>query len=129
MSISATLYSAEQSPSAAALSALRSHESDLFSIAVVPMPKQHFITDDYGLELHVLVQFTLHKEHSSQSRAELATAIRNFLVASERDALVMYIDLPVIRRTGVAKQVAPGYEQFAPEVAGWLVSPIEAAGG
>lgn len=128
MSISATLYSAEQSPSAEAIVALRSHESALLSVAVVPMPKQHFITDDYGLEPHVLVQFTLHKEHSSQSRAELAVAIREFLAASERDVLVMYLDTPVLRRAGSARQVAPGYEQFAPEVTGWLVSSIEAPG-
>jgi hypothetical protein len=76
----------------------------------------------------VLSQFTLHKEHSSQSRTELALAVREFLAASERDVLVMYLDVPVIRRAGHARQVAPGYEQFVPEVAGWLVSSIEAAG-
>ena len=126
MSISATLYSGEPSPSAAAINALRSHESDLLSITVVPMPEQHFITEDYGLEPQVLVQFTLNKEHSSQSRAELALAVREFLAVSERDALVMYIDTPIIRRTGESRQVAPGYEQFAPEDAGWLVSSIDA---
>ena len=127
MSISATLYSAEQ-PSAAAIVALRARESALLSIAVVPMPKQHFITDDYGLDPEVFVQFALHKEHSSESRAELASAIREFLVASERDALLKYIDVPVIRRVGSASQVAPGYEQFAPEIAGWLVVPIDMPG-
>jgi hypothetical protein len=124
MSIFAALYSAEQSLSAESIAALRTHASDLLSISVVPMPKPHFITDDYGVEPHVLVHFALNKEHSSQSRTALALAIREFLAASDRDALVMYIDVPVIRRAGDARQVAPGYEQFVPEVAGWLVASI-----
>lgn len=126
MSIFASLLSAEQSPSSEAIEGLRTHASDLLSIAIVPMPEQHFITEDYRLEPHVLVQFTLNKEHSSQSRTELALAVREFLAASERDVLVMYIDTPIIRRAGDARQVAPGYEQFAPEDAGWLVSSIDA---
>jgi len=124
MSISATLYTAEPL-SAEVLVALRAHGSGLLSITVVPMPKQHFITDDYGLEPNVFVQFILDKEHSSQSRAELSLAIREFLAASERDALLKYIDVPVIRRVEGARQVAPGYEEFAPEQVGWLVSSIE----
>ena len=128
MSITATLYTAEPS-SADAIVALRAHETGLLSIAVVPMPKQHFVTDDYGLNPQVFVQFILDKEHSSQSRAELASAIREFLVASDRDALLKYIDVPVIRRVGDARQVAPGYEQFAPEGAGWRVAAIETPGG
>jgi hypothetical protein len=129
MSITATLFSAEPSPSAPAIAAIRARESGLLSIVVVSMPKQHFITDDYGLDPKVFVQFALHKAHSSESRAELALAIREFLVASERDALLKYIDVPVIRRVGDSSLVAPGYEQFAPESAGWLVAPIETPGG
>jgi len=128
MSIFASLLSAEPSPSTEAIAGLRAHASDLLSIAVVPMPEQHFITEDYGLEPHVLVQFTLNKEHSSQARTQLALAVREFLAASERDVLVMYLDTPIVRCVGDARQVAPGYEQFAPEDAGWLVSSIEASG-
>jgi hypothetical protein len=126
MSITAALYSAEQSGES--IAALRSHASDLLSISVVPMRKPHFITDDYGLEAHVLVHFAVNKEHLTQSRIALALAIREFFSASEREVLVLYLDVPVIRRAGDARQVAPGYEQFVPEVVGWLVSPIEVAG-
>lgn len=77
----------------------------------------------------VFVQFTLHKEHSSEARAELTSAIREFLAAFDHDALLKYIDVPVIRRVGSASQVAPGYEQFTPEINGWLVAPIDTPGG
>ena len=122
MSITATLYTAEPSTASAALASLSRRDGELLSVAVVPMRKPNFIREDYGIEPNVLVHFTLLKERSTHARAELGAAVREFLAASASDALVTYIDTPVIRRAGSVQHVAPGYEDFAPP--GWVVSEI-----
>ena len=129
MSISATLHSAEESVAAPAVAMLRSYESDLLSIAVAVMPRPHFIGDDYGVDPNVLVHFVLDKDRGSQSRAALAQAVRTFLAVTETDVVVMYIDAPILRRAGGTRQVAPGYEEFVPDVSEWRVSSFETPAG
>lgn len=122
MSITATLYTGESSTESVALTALGRHDGELLTVAVAPMRKPNFIREDYGVEPNVLLHFTLLKERSSQARAELGSAIRDFLIASAGDALLLYLDIPVIRRLGSAQNVAPGYEDLWPP--GWVVSEI-----
>lgn len=97
------------------------HATGLLSIAVVRMPQRHFISEDYGLDPKVFVQFILDKEHSSQSREELVLAIREFLVASDRDAMLKYIDTPVIRE--VQGRWHPDMSSSRPELPAGLLRP------
>ncbi len=86
----------------------------LLSARMASVGKPHFFVEDYGIDPDVAVHFTLDKQNSAAARDALADAIRHALERMSNDVLLMYVDVPVLRRIGHTKEVRAGYETFAP---------------
>lgn len=86
----------------------------LISARIASVGRPHFFVEDYGIDPDVAVHFTLDKENSAAARSALATAIGHVLGNMSNDVLMMYVDVPVLRRVGDTKEVRAGYESFAP---------------
>lgn len=127
MSLFAILYSTDPTTPDGALSAAFPEQatqsgSDLVRVQTDALdamasrrPRPNFDLELFGFEPAVSIYFAIDKEHSMDARPQLAAAVRNFLLSTRGDVVVMYLDVLVLKRLAGTAVCATAYSDLVPD--------------
>lgn len=120
MSIFAILYSSdEMSPEAAIERLFPHHKSAAATFQCTELDARasrvttpNFLIEEYGISPKVKVYFELNKLLAGDARRTLGAAIRSFVASASQDLLLLYCDIPVLRRSREGSVYARDYGDF-----------------
>lgn len=98
--------------------------SGLASVSARVPRNPHFHVELYGLDTNVSVNFRLDKTRLIEARAAIAELIRRHLETTTDDVVVVYIDMPIVKRVGTLHLCNDRYRDFVPTGQPWTYLPV-----